>query len=354
MAMVPIWFLLALGVARWQAPAAEAPSAAPFELRWDAPSECPDATAVRGAVERRLGRAITGELGAGLVIDVRAKQQDDGRWHVALGMHGEAGEAQRELSDASDCNAAVEAAALVIAIAIDPELASGVPDVPPEPETKPGEEVAGEQTDPTKPDTTESAPITGTPIVSDDTPRPPTRPRAWTRGAIGATAAVSVGDMPIVGGHGRAFAALLRPRFRVEIGGSFGGSARIDVDENASMALRRWTIDARGCAVIAPRTWLEVLPCIGVEAGRTQVDIRGLVGEQRTRNPWVAAIAAPTLAFVPMRWLAIRLALELRVPLRDRDRYQFERPPTGTRPQTVYTTSPVTGALVAGIELRFP
>lgn len=351
MGMVPIWLPLALaGVARWEAPAAEPPSAPPFELRWDAPRECPDATAVRGAVERRLGRAINGELGAGLVIDVRATKQDDGRWHVALGMHGEAGEAQRELADASDCTAAVEAAALVIAIAIDPELAAGVPDAPPQPETKPGDEVAatGERDDATQRDASASEPFTGTPIVSDDTPRPPTRPRAWTRGAIGATAAVSIGDLPVVGGHGRAFAALLRPRFRVEIGGSYGGSPTRTVATQATMTLTRWTVDARACAVIAPRDWLELLPCLGVEAGQTRVGTRGLTGG-RPSNRWVAAIAAPTVAFVPIRWLAIRLALELRVPLRNRDSYQYDDPP-----KTVYTTSRVAGALVAGIEARFP
>ena len=347
MGTVPIWLPLALvGVARWQAPAAEAPSAAPFELRWDAPSECPDATAVRSAVERRLGRAIAGELGAGLVIDVRAKQQDDGRWHVALGMHGEAGEAQRELSDASDCNAAVEAAALVIAIAIDPELASGVPDVPPEPETKPSEEVAA-QNDATKPDA--SVPITGTPIVSDDTPRPATRPRAWTRGAIGATAAVSIGDMPVVGGHGRLFAALLRPRFRVELGGSFGGSPPRRLD-GATLNLRRWTVDARGCGVVALRPWVELLPCAGLEVGQNRATTRRL-SEPGRNDAWIAFLAAPTVAFVPLRWLAIRIALELRVPVLPRE-YTIETPTAEAA--RMFRTAPVAGALVAGIEVRFP
>jgi hypothetical protein len=351
MGMVPIWLPLALlGAARWEAPAAEPPSAPPFELRWDAPRECPDATAVRGAVERRLGRAITGELGAGLVIDVRATKQDDGRWHVALGMHGEAGEAQRELADASDCTAAVEAAALVIAIAIDPELAGGVP----EPETKPGEEVAatGDERDATQSDasTSTSTPIAGTPIVSDDTPRPTTRPRAWTRGAIGATAAVSIGDLPRVGGHGRAFAALLRPRFRVEIGGSYGGSPTRTVATQATMTLTRWTVDARGCAVIAPRPWVELLPCLGVEAGQTRATTTRLTQRQR-KDAWGAMLVAPTVAFVPLRWLAIRLAVELRVPFQRRE-YTIAN--ASDEPQRVFLGAPVAGALVAGIEVRFP
>lgn len=322
--------------------APEAPASAPFELHWTAPPSCPDETVLRAAVERRLGRTIATPLGDGLVIDGHAEAQSDGRWRVELAMHGVAGEARRELGDASDCAAAVEASALVIAIAIDPELVDAATEPPPV--------VPPRTPEPTTPPTTTRTEPARTAPATGVAPPPPvdtrTRTRRPTRGAIGATAAISFGDLPIPAGHGRLYATLLRPRVRVELGGAFGGAPTIRRD-SATVKMWRWTVDARACPVVAARRWLEVLPCLGAEAGRTPVVTTNLVGGRPATHPWVALLAAPGLAFVPHRAVAIRLGLELRVPL---TRHEYTVEPRGR----VHQTAPVAGALVAGIEARFP
>jgi hypothetical protein len=343
--------LLWLGLGLFGPPEIGAAAGAPFELRWDAPATCPDATAVRAAVERRLGRAIAGELGADLVIDVHASTQEGGRWRVELGMHGPDGDARRELSDASDCAAAVEAAALVIAIAIDPELAGVVPDAPPPTEEATGEvgsEQGGTPTTTSERDaaTEDDRATTTSPSRAGDRTSP-SATRRPTRAAIGATAAASIGELPVVGGHGRLFAAVLRPRVRIELGGSFGGAPPMHPVIGTTVGMWRWTIDARACAVIAPRRWLEILPCAGIEGGQTIVRSQGLT-KNGTNDPWLALFAAPTIAFVPVRWLAIRVGPELRVPLLPRE-YTIQQP---VRDKRVYQTRPVAGALVAGVEFR--
>jgi hypothetical protein len=344
-----MWLLIPLLV-QLGAPAPEAASA--FELRWHAPSECPDDAAVRGAVEHRLGRALAPPLGDGLSIELRAGPQADRRWRVALDVRSRDGHAHRELADATDCAAAVEAAALVIAIAIDPELAAAVPEPAPGPPaadaTNPAAVAAGATATPAGAGTKPAPAAEATPAGrGGPTPTEATAaPRSRTRAAVGATAAASLGELRRVGVHGRAFVAVLRPRVRFELGGSYG-AAPTWKKRDASVDMARWTVDARACPVIAALAWLELLPCLGVEAGQTLTRSEGLVGGARRDDAWAAGIAAPTLAFVPRRWLAVRLGVEMRVPFTRRDY-------TVLHAGRVHRTTPVTGALVAGLELRFP
>ncbi|MBX7084487.1 MAG: hypothetical protein K1X88_35095 [Nannocystaceae bacterium] len=322
-----------------------APAAAePLQLRWDAPAGCPDSATVRSAVEQQLGRAIAAPLGDGLTVTLRAAAGDDGRWRAELTVVSREGTATRELPDASDCAAAVEAAALVIAIAIDPQLGGLVP--APEPEPEPEPEPAPEP-----------APLPDDPTVATPTPRtdpgvapaPARRPRRIDV-ALGVAPVLSLGDLPTVGGHGRVWLALALPRLLLEATGSFGGGVPI-VRGGATVTMQAGGASVRACARLVPRPWLEVLPCGGVAAGVTLARTQGLRAGLSRDDAWAAFVLAPGL------WLGqspradrrvragARLGLELGVPVPRRD-YTV----SGAR---VFRVAAVTGALVAGLELRF-
>ena len=314
------------------------PPQEPFELRWSAPPECPDADTVRRTIEDHLGRAIANELGRGVHITLAATRQDDGLWGTRMTFEGPRGTTVRELADATDCGRAVEAAALVIAIAIDPTLGLGP-----------------RETDAVEPTVTEVAaaePAAALQPESDSERPGEARSTAdgssWarTRGAIGLVVGPTFGGLPRVGGAARLHAAVLRPRWRVELGGAFAGAPRRAV-ETAKLRVLRWTIDARGCAVITPQPWLEVLPCAGVEIGDNLARAEGLVGSRPRRDVWVGVLGATRLDFVVGPRLALQVGGDVVLPLLRRD---YRVAGVGR----VHRTAVVTGAVVAGVEVRFP
>ena len=123
--MLPLALLLGLRAA---APGEAAPAG--LELRWEAPAECPDRARLLAAIDATLGEVegerrslrvrgrVRAESSAGFVVRL---ELDDGRAST------------RELRGTS-CEELTEAAALVIAMAIDPRLLERAPLEVPEPE----------------------------------------------------------------------------------------------------------------------------------------------------------------------------------------------------------------------------
>lgn len=320
---------------------ARAPDAAPepaprasepaFELVWSPRPQCPDKAAVLAMLDRHLGRPIGDTLGRGMRVALEVTRHDDGGWQSTIAFSGPDGVTQRELGDATDCTRAVEAASLVIAIAIDPSLVFGpTPQVPkpepPEPEPTPAPEPIA----------------TPTPTPTPST-APPERPPV--RGAIGIAAGPSFGELPRVGALARLHAAAFGRRWRVELGGLFAGAPPAAL-EVGSIAVVRWSVDARGCAVLGgPR--FEVLPCAGIEAGRAVARSRGVDDTRRRGDPWLAAIASARLVWVVAPRAGLFVQGDVVAPI-VRQRYEIRGLGTVHRP------TPVTGALVAGVEVRFP
>lgn len=327
-----------------------APEADEFSLRWQAPQQCPREHEVRAAIEQQLGRAIEPPLGDGLRVELDAAAQDDGRWRIELRIAGPDGTARRELDDASDCAAAVQAAALVVAIAIDPQLVFAVPD-PPQPVT-----TATEPATTTATPADDDAPTTTTTTTTDDNdgdaavPATP-RTRGRTRAVLGLAPAISVGDLPAPGGHGRVWLGLAQPRWRVEVGGSVGGGPTRSSGA-ARIAFLRWTAQLRACPVFRPGAGarLELLACAGIDAGQTRVRVRSLPSTpsaDRSPDPWIAPVVAGALVWLPRPALGVRVGVELGVPAIRRS-YQILGAPA------VFATAPVFGAAFVGVEGRFP
>ena len=333
---------LALALQPVAEPVVAGTSAAPFELRWDAPAQCPAAADVRAAIEGHLAGRLASPLGDGLRVEAIARERE-GTWQVDLVMQSGDGRSERRIGAARDCAAASETAALVIAIAIDPNVALRGPDtVLPEPTPA---------TEPAPPARVESAPITPAPVaataapVPTPTPVPPVPLRL--RAAFGVRADATFGALPRVGFGGTAFVDLLiGTRGRVGVGASISGAPPLSV-RDASVRMLRWTVEVRGCPVFGVRPWLELVPCVGVQAGQTRVDPRGLANERNERHPWLAPTAQFATVFVPRPALGIWLGVHGLVPA---FRHAYEIGGAGV----VHTTAPFAGGVIVGIEARLP
>ncbi len=99
--------------------AVRADGGAPVDLEWDAPPDCSSKSRVLGEVARLIGTAPR-RVHARAVVD----QQSAGALQIRIELRGDV-EGVRQLS-AHSCDAAARAAALIIALAIDPQAASVV------------------------------------------------------------------------------------------------------------------------------------------------------------------------------------------------------------------------------------
>jgi len=102
---------------------AEALAKEPVSLSWKAPAGCPTEADVRAEIDRLLG---TSKAEAPLEVIVIVTRNEAGRHHAKLDIKGEDGPTTREV-DAASCAAVSDAAALIVAMTIDPAAALAAP-----------------------------------------------------------------------------------------------------------------------------------------------------------------------------------------------------------------------------------
>lgn len=91
-----------------------------IKLRYSAPAECPDDLELVQAVEEFLGQSLREAREQNLAIEVRAQGNAERGYSAKVSFVGTQGTQERYV-DHPDCGKLTEAAALMIAIAIDPE-----------------------------------------------------------------------------------------------------------------------------------------------------------------------------------------------------------------------------------------
>jgi hypothetical protein len=109
----------ATGSAAAQGKAAAAPTKVPVAraVTWRAPAGCPAAASVTARIAQHLGEDA---VPAGVAIAAVVKRRG-GRWHLTLRLRTAEGEGERKV-EAASCAELAETAALIVALAIDPDL----------------------------------------------------------------------------------------------------------------------------------------------------------------------------------------------------------------------------------------
>lgn len=305
-----------------------------YELSWDAPAQCPSVEQVRERVDELL--VVAPAEGEAIAAEVQVVASEAG-FVASLRLRSGEQEGLRELGD-PDCRELAEALALIIALAVDPELMSREPIAAeePEPVAEEPEPVADEQPDPVEeqPDPKEEAPDP----IEDQPPEPP--PTTSLRGF----------GLALRGGA--AFAVIAPASARVQLSASsFGRWWRAELGISTSIPqpidIGRFSITAaelRGCFVPERRA-VEFPLCVGVEAG-AMTGVGTVGGGRRATAPWLAASPGVGVSWV---LLQDRLALDLRADAL----LPIVRPAFASDEGRLLLRAGFGAQVLAGLEVRF-
>lgn len=327
-----------------------------LELTWRGPPTCPDAAVVVREIEGALGRPLAPVRESPIVASGALERRADGGPFVLVleVRRGEAAE-RREFA-AVRCEALAEAAAVVLAAAIDPSLqldaaASTLP------------QLADRAPTPDPPEAAPAAAQAPTPAPAlppdDDLPPPdPPAPAAPTAAEPRLAAllrlgpALAVGLTPGVTGGLTGGLSLVTPRLRVDLDGVWL-APRVDDPGLPDLDLRfRVGVGAGALRVCArPRLGPAEFPtCLGGQVGR--ITTRGvgadIDGPVAVASPWAAVLVG---AGARLPFLRGRLAVHLRADaLLALARPRFGLAGLGL----IYTTPPVALQPSLALEVRLP
>lgn len=321
-----------------------------LSVQWDAPAGCPDGAAVRARVVRLVGEEAARKARLTARAAVRA---EGGRWALELELAGETGAGKRSLS-AGRCEELAGAAALVIAIAVDPravlagaevggpageatgeeagaeDMAGETGVVPEAPEAADGaggapgqDDVAGGAGEPRAPGqgvsreggSDDMAGGAGSAGPDEVVPETGAKGQVAARGPglrFGLRAAAGVGFARILPGPSAAVGltlSLAGRGWRAELGGIYappvvGGSTQI------GGVFQLGAVELRGCPALR-RGRFELPLCVGLQLGAMQGSGRGsgLTATYTARSLWLAATLGGALAWRPRErfglWLQV-------------------------------------------------
>ncbi len=188
------------------------------------------------------------------------------------------------------CETVVDAAAFVVAVAIDPTVADKVDgpelaDPEPEPEPEPLPEPAPEPEPRPEPRPTPQP---------DPTPPPLDRPPRFFAPSLGASVGIDGGALPRVGALVRATVGVGGHQWQVDLGGQFRTRTEVtsQIDADAGGRIGAWALLARGCGVpVIDAFPIEFPLCGGVEAGQVLGRGFGFDGARDATVPWLAITA---------------------------------------------------------------
>ncbi len=283
-------FALMLG---GSSPEPSLPPPADIRLQWRAPDDCPDAA----AIEARVAQLTEGRPDGVGTLDVSGMvTADEGRYHLTLTTSHRGRTGVRELSSAY-CNELAETVALVVAVSMEPALATEheVPPSRPEPAT----ELVPEPTGEAPPDISEgSADLRSEPpveAVRDDSVLPASRaerrpripsPQPLVRAGLGP----ELGALPGVTAAVRVAVGIGWPRARVMLEATYLTPRRAEGPGGSAGLYQQGTASLLGCGRLATGPWSFPL-CGGLEAGGLRVDGRGLQTPRSRVGPWLGPLA---------------------------------------------------------------
>lgn len=341
--------------------ASEAQSAEPIVLAWSAPPECPGQAEVRAEIDRLLGgapRAGGKQVRASATIARTTAPGDaDGQFHMHLETKSGDAAGARDL-DAAACPELGRAAALIVALAFDPDAVSAAAAIAPAATPGPG----------LAPTTSGSPPATAPPSAHDAgrsplerpdvtttrltsaTGRPDARlapPPASLDGAVELAVTTDAGALPAPGFGVSGAAAIGFGRLRVALGATVWARQhrRVsgDADKGGDFDFALGWLSP--CFRVL-RAAVELDACVALEVGRMHAQGFGVVRPHQASTTWVAPGAS--LGFgVPLDdRVALRADAGARFPL---SRPQWTLIAVGPVDQP----GPVTARASVGAEVRF-
>jgi hypothetical protein len=323
---------------------------APVTLEWKATPECSDGPHVLEQVGRILGEGTGTRRQVTARVDVGTG--DGGAWRVTLVVEADGASHQRNF-EAESCQAVVDAVALILAIDVDPQVATRAAASGAEPGAVPAVAPATATVPPPAPPPT-TAVATPPPLAPPRAPTSTPTSRAAGRTpldfVIGASFAADVGSLPNLGAGANLAVGAQRGGWRFELDGSYWGPQTANSSTSPGGAtFQLGSGNARAAYLWSLRSFsLGPLLDVGLEGMHAQ----GQDGTKDNRHPtqfWALVGAGGLVTFRPFAPLALRLVLESEIPLPDPS---FVVLNPGSQAQ-VYTVSQVIGRAMIGAEIKF-
>ncbi len=299
---------VAVPLALLSASTAAAQPRGPLSLTWDAPAGCPTRDEVIAAVERLRPHAFQRPATHPVVAEGRVSP-DGARWSLSLTTRAADGAGTRALT-ADTCAEAADAAAVVLALAIDP-TSRRAPPSPPEP----------------------AAPAA----------RPDDGPRFVTR----VHGALDLGTLPAPAPGLGASAGFVWRWLRVELGATWFPSQRAPGAGGVSSDVGLVSGELRACATPLRIGRVAAGACAGLAGGAMYAEGVGFDRNRDGLTPWWSSLAGLIVRVALTRALTVTALAEAGVTLGD-PRFVAGDGAVLHRP------SRVTARGTAGVELRLP
>lgn len=323
-------------------------------LRWDAPPGCPDQAALRAEVTRLLGGAIP--EGDPVSAEGSAREVEGG-YRLVLRTRMNDAPGERTL-DADHCEELGDAAALILALLIDPEAVAEATPAPieappaerPPPEPPPRVlEVRAELTEPSA-TAPEARPRRPPEEPEPDAPAEPRAPEPETEGRVGVGGGLDVGTVPgpsawlwLEAGwgsplvEGRLRAGVVLPQTALRTPTATAGAEITSVSLDAQACVHPFE-DARGIG-----------GCGGLILGVSVAEGFGLDGVETGIGTYFGAIVSLRLAWRPVQWISLGLDAALVIPFNP---LEFAvRAPGGD--EVFHTQEPVSGRFGLAASVHF-
>lgn len=250
------WVAVAVSLVTSGAWAQEAQPKARVSLRADAPDECPDDAQLLHRVEALLGRSSSEGVQQPLGVRVNVQGNPSSGYVATLAFTSAQGTEQRVLEHPS-CEKLIEAASLVIALAIDPDAVRATQQAREAP-TSPAPAPAAVQ------------PIAAAPKIVE---RVVFVERKSVEGLrLGVHGALGAGPLPRLGAGLQVALGYQRAAWRAEVLGRYWAprSEAVGLGSNGSIDLELASVGLRGCWLPLTGDW-SVAGCLGADLG----DLRG-------------------------------------------------------------------------------
>lgn len=319
----------------------EPPPDAPVHLQWSAPEGCPPVEYVRARTEALLGRGLDDprhpQVDARVIVERRA-----GRWSAALELATGDGRRARTLRAAS-CEALADAAALLLAVTIDPTARlAGLAGA-----------VAAAPTDRAPVDVPTDVPVAERPAVVQELARPRPSPPAGARpdrrphALVGLAFALQGGGAPGLALGAAGAVGLGWRRARLLLLGSYAAPASPRaIAPGARLHTTQGWAALAGCAVFARGRFAAPI-CGGWFAGSIRGVATGLARAGPLRLPWTGLVVGVGLRVALHRNVAATFDALALVPV---VRPSFVVEQLGV----VHQAAAVAASGQLGLELRFP
>jgi len=268
--MNPFGVSFLVGVGVWGVAGAALAQGSPTQvtLRWSAPDECPDDARLVHQIETLLGQSLLETKGQGLGVRVSAQGNPERGYAGKISFSSARGNEERFLEH-PHCEKLVEAMALVIALAIDPERVRTTQSAREAGTSLAVPAVESAPSLPERPEPMPPSPVAPSRIPEpnrDGVPSPVGRPLRGLRVALHGLA--GAGALPGFGGGVQAAIGWQSPRFRVEALGRYWAprNKTIAIAPAARVEVELSTLGARACWLLPASAW-RFSACGGADLG---------------------------------------------------------------------------------------